>query len=226
LHVALPAVSLKNSSNLPDVRPLYAEDLEELCKIDVAAIRRSLESRPKDSKTAICLLPDLETIQWHHARENFVGQKIHGDIPKIKGAIVGTEKGKRVWCYFTRMFYSQIPDETKGNTLHILHMVIEDGSGEESSDCQNGDSVDHSHEAAVAALLAYAQREAEHWKMEHVEMWTPSATALAAAKKLDPSTRVIDRDMESIACLQWFPEHDGPFADKIEWIGNEKYGWS
>ena len=69
-----------------------------LCKIDVAAIRQGLESRPKDSKTAVALLPDLETIQWQHARENFVGQELHGEVPKIKGAIVGEEKGKRVWC--------------------------------------------------------------------------------------------------------------------------------
>jgi hypothetical protein len=204
---------------------LYTTDLEELCKIDVAAIRRSLASRPKDSKTAVALLPDLETIQWQHARENFVGQEIHGDIPKIKGAIVGTEEGKRVWCYFTRMFYNQNPNEAKGNTFHILRLVIEHGSGDESSDNQNGDSVAHRHEADIAALLAYAQGEAARWKMEHVEMWTPSSTALAAAQKLDPSAKVIDRDMESIACLQWFPEHDGPVADKIEWIGNEKYGW-
>jgi hypothetical protein len=209
---------------MPEVWPLYAEDLEQLCEIDVAAIRRSLDSRPKGSKTAVALLPDIETIQWHHARENFVGQQIHGGIPKIKGAIVGTEKGKRVWCYFTRMFYNRNPDEAKGNTFHIIRLVIEDGSGE-SSDSQNGGSVAHGHEAAIAALLAYAQEEAEHWKMEHVEMWTPSTTALAAVKKLDPSVQVIDRDMESIACLQWIPEHEGPVADKIEWIANEKYGW-
>jgi hypothetical protein len=123
------------------------------------------------------------------------------------------------------MWYNQNRDEAKGNTFHILRLVIEDGSWEGSSGSQSGGSVGHSHEAAITALLRFAQREAEHWKMEHVEMWTPSSTALAAAKKLDPSVKVVERNMESIACLQWFPEHDGPVANKIEWIGNEKYGW-
>jgi hypothetical protein len=200
---------------------LYAENLEELCNIDTASIRRSLESRPKGSKIAVALLPDIETIQWHHAREDFVGIELHGKTPKVRGAVVGTEKGKRVWCYWTRMWYNQNPAEAKGNTLHILRLVIEDGSWNEPS----SSSVNHSHAAAIAALLAMAQREAETWKMEHVEMWAPSSTALAAAKKLDPSAKVIDRDTESIASLQWFPEHEGSIADKIDWISNEKYGW-
>ncbi|KAF1838002.1 hypothetical protein BDW02DRAFT_627551 [Decorospora gaudefroyi] len=224
-HVSLPATSSHDTASLPTVRPLYAEDLEELCEIDVATTRRSLESRPKDSKTAVALLPNLETIQWFHAREDFVGMELHGKTPKIRGAMVGNEKDKRVWCYWTRMWYNQNPAEAKGNTLHILRLVIEDGSWEGPSSKSNGETTDHSHDAAIAALLAMAQREAETCKMERVEMWAPSPTAMAAVKKLDPSAKVIDRDTESIASLQWFPEHDGPVADKIDWIGNEKYGW-
>lgn len=197
----------------------------ELCEIDVAAVRRNLESRPKDSNTAVALIPNIETIRWHHAREEFVGNELHGKMPKIKGAVVGTEKGKRIWCYWTRMWYNQDPAEAKGNTLHILRLVIEDGGWEGSSSYTNGQSQDHSHDAAIAVLMAMAQREAEEWKMENVEMWAPTPTALAAAKKLDPSAKIIDRDVESIASLRWYPEHEGPVADKIDWIANEKYAW-
>ena len=35
-------------------------------------------SRKAGSKTAVALIPDLETMQWHHAREEFVGQEVHG----------------------------------------------------------------------------------------------------------------------------------------------------
>ncbi|CAG5156874.1 uncharacterized protein ALTATR162_LOCUS4667 [Alternaria atra] len=224
-HVSIPATTSQDTSGLPTARPLYAGDLEELCKIDVASVRQSLESRPKDSNTAVALLPNIETIRWHHAREEFVGNELHGKKPEIKGAVVGTEKGKRIWCYWTRMWYNGNPAEAKGNTLHILRLVIEDGSWEGSSGSVNGGSENHSHDAAVAALLAMAQEEAQKWKMEHVEMWAPSPTALTAAKKLDPTAEVVHRDMESIACLQWYPEHDGPVADKIDWIANEKYGW-
>jgi hypothetical protein len=208
---------------------LYAEDLAELCQIDEALVRTSLEARPKDSNTAVALIPDVETIRWHHAREDFVGTELHGKTPKVKGAIIGTEKGKRVWCYWTRMWYNQNPEETKGNTLHILRVVIEDeghssweGTGTKHA---NGESTNHVHDDSIAALLLVAQREAEEWRMEEVEAWNPSSELLAAAQKLDPQAQVVDRDTESIASLKWYPAHDGPVAESIDWIGNEKYGW-
>jgi hypothetical protein len=205
---------------------LYAADLEELCEIDVAAMRRSLEIRPKGSKPAVALLPDFETAQWHFAREAFVGTEVHGKTPNVKGAMVGTEKGKRVWCYWSRMWYNNDPAEAKGNTMHILRLVIEDSSWEgTASNDTNGASVDHSHDAAIAALMSMAQREAEEWKMETVQIWSPSAATVAAAQRLEPSAKVVSRDAESIASLLWYLEHDGPVAEKIDWVGNEKYGW-
>lgn len=215
-----------SGDSLPNAKPLYAEDLEALCKIDEALVRKSLESRAKNSNTAVALIPDIETIRWHHAREDFVGTELHGKTPKVKGAIVGSEEGKRVWCYWTRMWYNEDPADSKGNTLHILRLVIEDeGSSSWEGSGVNAVSTDHKHDAAIAALFAMAQREAEEWKMEEVEAWNPSAATLAAAQKLDPSAKVIDRDMESIASLQWYPAHEGRIAESIDWVGNEKYGW-
>jgi len=178
-------------------------------------VRHSLESRSKGSNAAVALLPDVETIQWHHAREDFVGTELHGTTPKVKGAIVGSEKGSRVWCYWTRMWYNNDPAASKGNTLHILRLVVEDGASEQST----------GHEAAITALMAAAQHEAEEWKMEHVEIWNPTSATVGAAQRLDASAKVVHRDAESIASLQWYPEHDGPMAEKINWVGNEKYGW-
>lgn len=199
---------------------MYTDNLAELCKLDEDLIRQSLESRAKGSKTAVALIPDVETIQWHHAREEFVGQEVHGRVPKIKGAIVGDEEGKRVWCYWTRTWYNEDVSAVKGNTMHILRLVVEDdvlGS--------KGVGESQSTSAAIAALLAFAQREAYEWKTEHVELWSPSASAVAGAQILDKTAKVIDRDTESIASLLWYPEHEGTAADHVEWIGNEKYGW-
>ncbi|KAF2131391.1 hypothetical protein P153DRAFT_364981 [Dothidotthia symphoricarpi CBS 119687] len=223
-HVSIPGSVSKHvdANSLPTARPLYAEDLDELCKIDQALMRRSLELRSKSSKTAIALLPDIETVEWHHAREEFVGMELHGKVPKVKGAVVGTEQGKRVWCYWTRVWYNANPAEAKGNTLHILRIVVED---EDDLSRVDGSSTDHSHDAAIAALLAMAQREAEEWRLEHVEAWNPTPATVSAAQKLEPGAEVVDRDSESIASLQWYPQHDGPVADKIDWVGNEKYGW-
>jgi hypothetical protein len=214
------------NGDLPAATPLYAEDLEALCKLDEALVRKSLKSRPKGSKTAVALIPDVNTIRWHHAREDFVGMELHGKAPKIRGAIVGTEEGKRVWCYWTRAWYNEDPTQSRGNTLYILRIVIEDdGSSSWEGPDVNASSSNHKHDAAIAALFALAQREAAEWTMEEVMAWNPSAATLAAAEKLDPSAKVIDRDLESIASLQWYPPHEGGIAQSIDWIGNEKYGW-
>jgi hypothetical protein len=197
---------------------LYAEDLPGLCKLDEELIRRGLESRTAGSRTAVALIPDLETMQWQHAREEFVGQEVHGKVPKIKGAIVGGEVGRRVWCYWTRVWYNEDASVVKGNTMHILRLVVEDDVLGSSQD-------DQSYSAAIAALLAFAQREAEEWKTEHVELWSPSPSAIAGAQTLDANAKVIDRDAESIASLLWYPDHEGSAADHVEWISNERYAW-
>ena len=230
--MSIPAGASKHvyAGSLPVARPLYSEDLAELCSIDEALIRKSLEARPKNSNIAVAQIPDADTIRWHQAREEFVGNELHGKKPTIKGAIVGTEKGSRVWVYWTRVWYNENTQEAKGNTLHILRLVVEDeaqSSWERSSNGQaNGHSAGHKHTDAIAALLLMAQREAEEWTLECVEAWNPSAATLAAAQKLDPGAELVERDTESIASLMWYPPLDKPVADSIDWIGNEKYGWN
>lgn len=175
-----------------------------------------MQSRPKGSNTAVALVPNVANIKWHHAREDFVGVELHGKAPKVKGAIIGTEKGKRVWCYWTRMWYNADKNQSKGNTLHILRLVIEDGVAPDTV------------VTSIAALLARAQREAAGWHMAEVEAWSPTPEVVAAAQLLEPTAEVIDRDTESIASLMWYGEQpaDGSsIADAIEWVGNEKYGW-
>ena len=227
-----------DTEDLPTARPLYEDDLGELCKIDEAMLRKSLEARPVDSNTAVALVPDVDTIRWHHARENYVGKELHGKTPKVKGAIVGSEKGKRVWCYWTRMWYNNDPKESKGNTLHMLRLVIEDEglsswessgtnhiSGSGKSHQQNGDGRSSYHKSAITSLLLMAQREAQEWSMAEVQAWNPTLVMVSAAQRLDPNTAVVNRDEESIASLKWHPLHKGPVAESIDWVGNEKYGW-
>ena len=226
-HISIPPSKPKklDVADLPTARPLYKDDLAELCKVDETLIRKSLESRNSHSNAAVALVPDVETIHWHHARENFVGNELHGKSPKIKGAIVHSETGKRVWMYWTRMWYNQNPKESKGNTLHILRLVIEDEGHASWEGHGNSASSSLAHVTAIAALLSIAQNEAEEWRMEEIEIWNPSSETVAAAQMLHPEAKVIDRDSESIASLRWYPQHDGPVADSIDWIGNEKYGW-
>ncbi|OCK90688.1 uncharacterized protein K441DRAFT_689403 [Cenococcum geophilum 1.58] len=239
-HISVPAKTSRiiDTKDLPTAQPLYEGDLGELCKIDEAMLRKSLEARPADSNTAVALIPNVDTIRWHHAREDYVGKELHGKAPKVKGAIVGSEKGKRVWCYWTRMWYNNDPKESKGNTLHVLRLVIEDeglsswkgsggnhinGSGK--SHQQNGDGRSSYHESAIVSLLLMAQREAQEWNMAEIGTWNPTSVMVSAAQRLDPNTAVVNRDEESIASLKWHPPHKGLVAESIDWVGNEKYGW-
>lgn len=216
-HISVPAVAEQPlAAKLPSVKDLRAEDLPDLCADDVALLRQRLVDSPADGKMRVAIVPDIDTIRWHHSREEFVGEEFYGDIPVVKGAKVGEEKGKRAWCYWTRMWYNTDKEQSKGNTLHILRLVIED------------DVVPGAVVPAIAALLARAQREAAGWHMAEVENWSPTPEVVAAAQLLDPKADVINRDTESIASLMWYgePLADGQsVAETIDWVGNEKYGW-
>jgi hypothetical protein len=228
-HISIPTLHLKaptyESLNLPEARALLAGDLPKLCSIDEQLIRSSLQSAPAD-KTFVALLPDIATIRWHHAREEFVAQELLGKTPEVKGAIVGTEVGKRIWCYFTRMFYNPNPSESKGNTLHILRIVVEERglfTWERAS--VNADM--SAYIPAIAALFRVALEEAKKWNMAEVETWNPTNATAKAVHVLCPNAEVIDRDSESIASLMWYGPRrtSGPVAEEVDWLGNEKYGW-
>lgn len=216
-HISVPAAAEPPLvAKLPSVRDLHVEDLSGLCAQDVAMLRQSMVDSPADGKTRVAIVPDIDTIRWHHSREEFVGEEFYGNNPVVKGAIFGEEKGKRVWCYWTRMWYNTDKSSSKGNTLHILRLVIED------------DVVPGTVVPAIAALIARAQREAAGWHMAEVEAWSPTPEVVAAAQLLDPAAELVERDTESIASLQWYgepPAGSRAIVDAVEWVGNEKYGW-
>ncbi|KAF2142237.1 uncharacterized protein K452DRAFT_227682 [Aplosporella prunicola CBS 121167] len=216
-HISLPAsTAAGNDGTLPPVRELYPADLADLCAADEALMRKNMQERAADGKTHVAILPRLDKIQWHHAREEFVGKEFYGRVPEVKGAIVGDEEGRRAWCYWTRMWYNPDAQQDKDNTMHILRLVVEEDV--------SPDAV----VAAIAALLARAQQEAAGWHMAEVETWSPSPEVVAAARSLDPKTEVINRDKDSIASLRWYgdsPSNGGSLTEAVEWVGNEKYGW-
>lgn len=126
------------------------------------------------------------------------------------------EKGHRIWVYFSRVWYNGNPQESKDNTLYILRLATEDEGYWKASG---------KYEAAIASLLLVAQREAQEWNLEEVEVWNPSAATLAAAQILHPSAAVVRREKESIASLNWYGPHEGPAAESIDWLERDKYVW-
>jgi hypothetical protein len=228
-HISLTA-SPDIPSDLPPTQPLTTADLPYLCEADESAL---LSQIPKAQTPTVALVPDLATLTWHHAREDFVASELYSNSrkPEIKGAVVGTESGKQAWCVWTRVWAN--PSEEEGSTLHILRLVVEDGLlGESSSGYDFGPATedgvvavkgsDSEAVAAVAALFAAAMREASEWEMEAVEFWNPNAIALAGARRLDAGVEVHAREKASICSLRWYGEGSG---EDVEWVCNEKFGW-
>jgi len=215
-------------STLPATRPLHDHDLAELCSIDEQLLRKAMQSMTNTQKVTVALLPTVEKIGWHHAREAFVGLEMYGKSPEIKGAIIGDEVGKRVWCIWTRTWYNEDPTASKGNTLHILRLVIEQQElflSHQSNAYQEG----FEYVKAIAALLLAAQNQAREWNIDDVEVWNPTTATIRATQLIYPEASVVHRDGESIASLRWHGESPAPdgkkIVDHVDWIGNEKYGW-
>ena len=214
--------------HFPVPEALYADDLAELCDVDETLLKSSMEKRSShSSKTQVAFIPDLQTLLWQHAREEFASKELLARLPDTKGAIATTRQGKRVWCTWTRVF----GDTEAANILYILRMVIE---GEISSN--NDDPIAHIGQTAIqnksrrelvlatASILNMARQEASKWKMQSVRMWNPSPLTLLAAQELEPSAQLIDREEESIASLRWYKD-TLKAGDDVEWIANEKFSW-
>ncbi|KAK6433449.1 hypothetical protein LTR95_010373 [Oleoguttula sp. CCFEE 5521] len=226
-HINLPAESSKTLTGLPETTPLKAADLAPLCTADETLLRSRL-AKLSSPKTTVTLLPDSRTFDWHHAREDFIAKDLHSRVPEIKGAIVGTEPGKRAWCIWTKVWTN--PNEKAGDTLHILRLVVEDAAydnfaaaGSEVSESQvNGSGGRENVVQQISALLVAAQNEAKDWNMQHVELWNPTALALEAANAVLPETKVVAREKESICSLRWYGEGSG---EDVDWVCSEKFGW-
>ncbi|KAK4543561.1 hypothetical protein LTR36_005456 [Oleoguttula mirabilis] len=258
-HIALPAATAtptKLAPSLPVTIIDGTRDITELCAIDARLLRQRLArstaasaSASASGRTAVALLPDRATLDWHHAREAFVATELHGDgdggeAPAFlrsggRGALVhvgGPEGSRRVWCYWTRVWTN--PSEEAPDTLHILRIVVEDADEDEDNAADpdstatdftpaSGEGVAQLQDSpvvqAIAVLLSAAQTEAERSGMAEVQVWNPTSITLAAAQLLDKaSSAVVQREEESIASLLWYGE--GSWRD-VEWVCNEKYGW-
>lgn len=224
-HIALPPVYGQDPAYLPTIatQPLYTADLAEMCALDEKMLREEI-GRPTKSERNIrvALIPDVKTMVWHHAREEFAAKEMLATVPDIKGAYIKTSAGDQMWCIWTRTFGS---DEA-GNTLHILRFMIE---GERLARFSETEPIvlEPSDQAKVqggAALLQAAQLEASKWDMRNVEVWNPSPLIVLAAREVKPAVQVIHRDESSIASLRWHGA-DPEERSKVDWVANEKYGW-
>ncbi|KAL1303751.1 hypothetical protein AAFC00_007093 [Neodothiora populina] len=224
-HISLhPSKTNISKTGLPSTRALKIADLEELCALDAQLMRQCVAQKSTSGKTTVAILPDVVTLEWHHAREGFVGKELYGKAPDIKGAVVELDSGKRVWCIWTRMWYNSDPADPKGNTLHILRLASDD-QGLLDSEAKIAGPKKEEVAAAIAALLAAAQAQASEWNMGEVDIWNPSHLTITAGRMLEETVDVVHREKDSISSLRWYGAgHENP-AEEVEWIGNEKYAW-
>lgn len=223
-HVEFPPLTSTEKGS--SATALETRDLKELCEKDEDLIRQTLK-RVRDGKTHVCIIPDYENMGWHHVREDFICGKIFGKQPKIKGALIG-EPGHRMWAIWTRSYYGPLV-AASGNTLHILRLVIEDDVSD--SNCSNnseGLAYKRSQLEAQAqklkAILEIAQAEAAEWSLLHVELWNPTPLVQDLIEKTNSKHSIVERETDSIPSLMWYGEGSED-VDKLEWVGNEKYGW-
>lgn len=215
--------SASSRANLPPCSPLGADDLGKLCELDEAVMRQRLR---RTQGVAVAIVPDLKTIKWHLAREQFVSHELYGKSPEAHGAAVTLESGKMVWCYWAKMWYNTDPQNPKGNAMHILRLATDDAEYDEADVASDeGANAGKAGEmaGAIASLLAAAQADAAQWNMGEVEIWNPSSATLAAARMLNPSAEVTHREKDSIASLKWYG--DNSEKEQVKWFGNEKFGW-
>ncbi|KIN00205.1 hypothetical protein OIDMADRAFT_104172 [Oidiodendron maius Zn] len=212
-HVEFPPNPQTSSQQTAGLaKPLTDAELPPLCDLDEQYIRQEL-SNIKDDRVRVALIPDYDTMVWHHMRENFMTKKLFGRSPTVKGAIAG-ESGSRVWAVWTRM-YTGPPDKSDSeNILHILRLVIENDSAQETA----------ANAEKLKSILEVAQREAKEWRSGHIELWNPTPYVRSLVQSLEVEHSEVEREKDSIASLRWYGHGSGG-VENIEWVGNEKHGW-
>lgn len=205
-HIDIPVPSVPTTCTIstPRVEPLYHDDISALCALDIAAVKANLSMG--NPKLRIAFLPDHDTLNWHHNREEFIAGCVRptSGIPRVKGSI--TRDGLR-WILWGRDFS---PDDPK---LYILRVV------------NLGDQVGWA--ADMDSMLRTAVEEAAMWGLRKVCVWNPDQGLVESAKRVVGSeVQVEDREMDSIASLMMYGEEKvGSGVEDVEWVVNEKFGW-
>lgn len=212
-HIEFPSSPPASSPETTNsAKGLTDPELPPLCALDEKYILNEL-ANVKDDRVHVALIPDYDTMVWHHMRENFMTEKLFGRSPTIKGAIAG-DSGSRIWAVWTRMYSGPLDKEDSENTLHILRLVIENDSASETA----------ANVEKLKSIVQLAQFEAKEWRTGHVELWNPTPYVKSLVESLGIEHSEVEREHESIASLQWYGPGSGG-VENIFWVSNEKHAW-
>ncbi|KAJ8124617.1 hypothetical protein O1611_g9023 [Lasiodiplodia mahajangana] len=91
MHIEFPPVRGPKPSLVRDVA---RSDLPELCKKDETMIRSAMATRTPGARR-LTILPDLDHMRWHIAKEDYATEYLFKKLAEAKGAIAGPP-GKQV----------------------------------------------------------------------------------------------------------------------------------
>lgn len=145
---------------------------------------------------------------------------------------VGDERlGQRMWAYLARTYEAPL-GSPRGNTLHILRLVIENEPGEP---LPKGPYplmlVPRMYQ--LKAIIEHARREASDWQTSKVELWNPSKLVLKLLDMLSTTSALsfkkVDRRREKkgpIPMLFWCGSDPPlPRLPNINWVANESFAF-
>ena len=196
------------------VKPIFDADLPSITQHDEHLLRKKLSSAPADpAKTRVAIIPDLDTLQWHLARQTFMSNHLFGKAPTVHGAIYTppADPNARVWGYWA-CDQSGGKEHPEKNTLNFLRFVVED------------DSIsDEELSRAIRSIVGVAQTEAKEWLCSNITMWNPDErTKKLVVDMMDFEAQYVVRESDSIPSLRWLGDDD---VANVEWVANEKYEW-
>ncbi|KAI1526017.1 GlcD FAD FMN-containing dehydrogenase [Pyrenophora tritici-repentis] len=195
-------------------KPVTEEDLEGLCRRDEVIVRSRMAVPTEEIKTRFTIIPDLDNMYWHFAKETFACNHLFGKLPTVKGAIVGSP-GNQMWALWAHRYYGRHDVEPKNNVLYILRSVLEidETATRLPSDAAKrpAQEVYEEQVESLKAILQAAQAEASEWKLDVVRLWDPSPLVSELMDRTGIQHTIVERGEESIASLLWY-DTDGSIA--------------
>ncbi|KAL8926394.1 MAG: hypothetical protein Q9208_002937 [Pyrenodesmia sp. 3 TL-2023] len=208
-------------------REVVEVDLERLCGRDETIIRDAMAKPTDRVKKLVTILPDLDHMLWHIAKENFATGHLFGKRPRAKGAIAGLP-GHQAWAIWTHRYYTHPNAGSPGNVLYILRLVVEgdDSANKPSSRRENAFQREKQKRQvdSLIAVLHCAQAEAAEWQLNHVKLWEPTPWVQDVIMKSNICHRIVEREEDSVASSLWYDD-DSVQETAPVWINNQHYAW-
>ncbi|QDS70304.1 hypothetical protein FKW77_008173 [Venturia effusa] len=191
--------------DIPGVHALRDEQVEELCREDIAALEKEF-SQPvePDDHIHIAFTPSVHQIQWHFVREHYMAKALFDrEESSCRGAIAQSRRAWLIW-------YLDLVERK----CEVQRIVLLDKHERERNVSE------------VVNLLRFAHQEAKPWGINQVIVWNPSEDVTEAGRRLAEKFEGIESKIEerdsSIPALR---RQHGESTANLHWKHNEYYAW-